>query len=115
MRTSCRAGHTANQDVDLAGVPGQEQGGLAGRVGAPHHDRVPAGDHLGLQFARGIVNAAPLEVSQARLVQAPIPGAAGDDHGASHDVVLVVEPDAEVPGHLRQPRDRAGTPASSRI
>jgi hypothetical protein len=54
---------TADQDVDLAGVPGQEQGGLAGRIGAPHHDGVPAGDHLGFELARGIVNAASLEVS----------------------------------------------------
>jgi hypothetical protein len=54
---------TADQDVDLAGVPCQEQGGLAGRVGAPHHDGVLAGDHLGLELARGIVNAASLEVS----------------------------------------------------
>ena len=99
---------TADQDVDLVGVPGQEQGGLAGRVGAPHHDGVPAGHHLGLELARGVVDAASLEVGQAGHVQAPIPDAAGDDHGARHDVALVVEPDAEASGHLRQPRDGAG-------
>ena len=99
---------TANQDVDLAGVPSQEQGRLAGRVGAADHYGVPAGDHLGLELARGVVHAATLEVSEARQVQAPVPDAAGDDHGAGDDVVLVVEPDAEPSGHLRQPCDRAG-------
>src|SRR5215207_8171434 len=99
---------TADQDVDLAGVPCQEQGGLAGRVRAPHHDGVPARHHLGFELARGIVNASSLEVGQARHVQASIPDAAGNDHGASHDVELVVEPDAEASGHLRHPRDRAG-------
>jgi hypothetical protein len=85
--------------VDLAGVPRQEQGGLPSRVGATHDHGVPAGDHLGLELARRVVDAATLELSQARHVQAPIPDAAGNDHGAGHDVVLVVEPDTEASGH----------------
>jgi hypothetical protein len=46
----------ANQDVDLAGVPRQEQGRLAGRVGTPDDDGVPAGHHLGLERRSALDN-----------------------------------------------------------
>ena len=81
--------------MDLVRVPGQEQGRLAGRVGAPDHDGVPTGDHVRLELARGVVDIAPLELAETGHVQAPVPDAAGDDHGARGDVVLVVEPDLE--------------------
>ena len=99
---------TADQDVDVAGVPGEEQGRLTGRVGPADDHGVPPGHHRGLELARRVVDAASFQVREAGQVQAPVADAAGDDHGERDDVELVVEPDAEPVRHLRQPGDGAG-------
>jgi hypothetical protein len=71
---------TAGQDVDVAGAARKKQGRLAGGVGAPDHDGVAPGDRVGLQLARGVVDATALQVGQARQIQPPVAHAAGDDH-----------------------------------
>ena len=88
---------TADEDVDVAGVPSQEQGRLPGRVGPTDDHGVPAGHHVRLQLTGGVVDTASLEVREAGQVQAPVSDTAGDDHGRGDDVQLVVEPDAESP------------------
>ena len=69
----------ADDQAEMRRVGGQEDDGLAGRVAAAddRHRVVPA--ELGLRLRRGVVDAAPLEVGQARHVQAAIAGAGGDD------------------------------------
>ena len=68
-----------DRDVDVAGLVGEEQGRLAGRVGASDHDRVPIGDRRGLELAGGVVDAPPLEVGQSREVETPVPHPARGD------------------------------------
>ena len=86
---------TANEDVDLIGVLGQEQRGLPSRVGASHHDCVPAEACPGLEFSRGVVDAATFELGHAGDLQAAVLDAAGDDDGAGGDIGVVIEPDLE--------------------
>ena len=93
----------------MAGLPSEEERRLAGRVGPADDHSVPSGHHRGLELARRVVDTASFEVREAGQVKAPVPDAAGDDHGGGDDVQLVVEPDAEpTAGHRRQPGDGAG-------
>lgn len=85
------AGHVPGQRVlpheqpDAGGVPGQEQGGLAGRVASAHDDdRVPLA-HLGFEHGRRVVDARGLEPFQIPHVEPPVADAGRDDQGARVD------------------------------
>ena len=108
----------ADRQVDAVHVRGEEHGGLPGRVAAPHdHDGV-AGAELRLHPGGRVVHAGPLELAEARDVEAPVAGAGRDQHRQRAHGRPVVEPQHVVPveplegGRLRRDADaRAEAPS----
>ena len=77
----------ADEDVDAVGLPCEEQGGLARRVGAAHHDHLLTDARACLDLGGGVVDAAPLEVGDPGDRRQPaVSDATGDDHGAGRNV-----------------------------
>ena len=68
----------ADHEVDFAGLPGEEDGGLSGGVAAADDDHVRTPAHLRLDRRRGVVDAAALEPLAAFDVQQAVVGAGGD-------------------------------------
>ena len=81
----------ADHEVDLAHLPGEEDGGLAGGVAAAddHHLRPPA--HLRLDGRRGVVDAAALELLAPFDAQQAVVGPGGDQQALGRDRLAAVE------------------------
>ena len=98
----------AHHQRDRLGHPGEEHGGLAGRVGAA--DDVDVGVDAVGRLGRGgaVEEPAAGEVADAGRVQVAVGDAGRDDDGVRRDLDAVAEPH-----HPRRPVGRAG-PVTSR-
>ena len=86
---------TADQDVHLVDLLGEEQRGLAGRVGASDHHDVLADTCPRLEFGRGVVDAATLELGDARDPSRRYWTPLAMTTARAATSLLVVEPDPE--------------------
>ena len=81
----------ADHEVHLAGLPGEEDGGLAGGVAAADDHDVRAPAHLRLVRRRGVVDAAALEPLAPLDAQPAVVGPGGDQQALGRDRLAAVE------------------------
>ena len=88
---------------------GEEERGLTRGVAATDDDDRRSGAQTSLDLGGRVVHAVVLEIRQARCVEPPVAGAAGDDHGAAGDLGSVGQADHQIAAGLAQLGRRART------